>query len=235
LTSVRFHVPDAGDPNAVAARFEAELMNKLSPAAAGVAIYPARAAALQAAGGATDFGEYFVYFSFFIVVSALLLVVLFFRLGIEQRARESGLLRGVGFGPAAVRRLFLGEGGVLAAAGSLLGALVAVGYAWLLMAGLRSWWIDAVGTTALTLHVTASSLIAGGLGGMIAAIACIWWTLRSLSAISERRLLAGALSDQSSVVSGFPGRRSAGREGGSRTGGGSGFRRDPLSGSGFCV
>ncbi len=37
--------------------------------------------------------QYFVYFSFFLVVSALLLAALFFKLGVEQRAREVGLLR----------------------------------------------------------------------------------------------------------------------------------------------
>ena len=96
----------------------------------------ARAQGLQASRGATDFGEYFVYFSFFIVVSALLLVVLFFKLGIEQRVREVGLLRAVGFGPARVRRLFLHEGTLLAVMGSVLGVAGALGYAWLMMYGL---------------------------------------------------------------------------------------------------
>jgi hypothetical protein len=52
---------------------------------------------LGAARGATDFGAYFSYFSFFLVVSALLLVTLFFRLGIEQRMREIGLYRSLGY------------------------------------------------------------------------------------------------------------------------------------------
>ena len=56
-----------------------------------------RAEGLDASRGATDFGEYFTYFSFFLVVSALLLAALFFKLGVEQRAREVGLLRAVGF------------------------------------------------------------------------------------------------------------------------------------------
>ena len=43
----------------------------------------------DASRGATDFGDYFTYFSFFLVVSALLLAVLFFKLGVEQRVRES--------------------------------------------------------------------------------------------------------------------------------------------------
>ena len=62
-----------------------------------------RSRGLAASRGATDFGEYFVYFSFFLVVSALLLAALFFKLGIEQRVREVGLLRAVGFGPPDVR------------------------------------------------------------------------------------------------------------------------------------
>ena len=154
-----------------------------------------RAQGLEASRGATNFGEYFVYFSFFIVVSALLLVALFFKLGIEQRVREVGLLRAVGFGPARVRWLFLQEGVLLAVVGSLLGIVGALGYAWLMMFGLRSWWVDAVGTTALTLHVSPTSLIAGAVGGVLAAIAWIWWTLRSLGGISERSLLMGNIDD----------------------------------------
>ena len=128
-----------------------------------------RAESLSASRGATDFGEYFVYFSFFLVVSALLLASLFFKLGVEQRVREVGLLRAVGFGPRDVRRLFLGEGLLLAIAGSAIGVIGAIGYAALLMHGLRTWWVDAVGTTALTLHLTTQSLAAGALGGILAA------------------------------------------------------------------
>ena len=100
---------------------------------------------LAASRGATDFGEYFTYFSFFLVVSALLLAALFFRLGVEQRAREVGLLRAVGFSTARVRRLFAAEGLVLAVAGSVIGVAGAVAYAGAMMDGLRTWWVGAVG------------------------------------------------------------------------------------------
>jgi hypothetical protein len=134
-----------------------------------------------------------VYFSFFLVVSALVLAALFFRLGVEQRSREVGLLRAVGFGPADVRRLFLTEGLLLAVVGSAIGVLLAVGYAALMMMGLRTWWVDAVGTDALALHISGLSLAAGGIGGVATAAVCIWWTLRGLTGISERSLLAGQL------------------------------------------
>ena len=117
-----------------------------------------RGEGLAASRGATDFGEYFLYFSFFLVVSALLLVVLFFKLGVEQRVREVGLLRAVGFEPAAVRQLFLFEGLVLSIIGSVAGVVGALAYAFLIMTALGTWWVDAVGTTALTLHVAWTSL-----------------------------------------------------------------------------
>jgi hypothetical protein len=172
------------------------LERALDPLAMGLAVRDIRAESRAASRGATDFGEYFVYFSFFLVVSALLLAALFFKLGIEQRAREVGLLRAVGLGPRPVRRLFLAEGVSLAVAGSALGMLGAVGYGAILMAGLRTWWVDAVGTTALELHVTTVSLLAGAGGGVAAAAVCIWWTLRSLSSVSERSLLAGQLQSE---------------------------------------
>src|SRR2546430_13620486 len=83
----------------------------------------------------TDFGEYFTYFSFFLVFSALMLAALFFRLGVEQRAREVGLLRAVGFTTTGVRRLFLTEACVLAAIGGLLGIAGAVAYCAVMMIG----------------------------------------------------------------------------------------------------
>jgi ABC-type antimicrobial peptide transport system permease subunit len=97
------------------------------------------------------------------VISALLLTTLFFKLGIEQRIREIGLLRAVGFGPRKIRALFLSEGIVVALIGSAFGLLGAIAYAQLMMFGLRTWWVDAVGTTALKLHLSAPSLLIGEL------------------------------------------------------------------------
>ena len=81
---------------------------------------------LDASGGATDFGEYFTYFSFFLVVSALMLAALFFKLGVEQRAREVGLLRAVGFSTPACACSSPRPGAVAAGASSASsGALLA--------------------------------------------------------------------------------------------------------------
>ena len=57
--------PDGADAGALAARLRDELRTTLSPNAMGVALYPARAAALEAAQGATDFGQYLHLLQFF--------------------------------------------------------------------------------------------------------------------------------------------------------------------------
>ena len=194
VTSLRV-VPPTGPPEAVAETYRAALRSALDPLQAGFVVYPARGLALEAAAGVTDFGEYFTYFSFFLVVSALLLASLFFRLGVEQRLIEIGALRALGFDETRIRRLFWTEGAVLSIAGSLLGVAGAVGYAGLIMWGLRTWWVDAVGTTLLTLHVSPVALGAGVAGGMLAAVASIAWTLRGVAAATPRALMSGSLPD----------------------------------------
>lgn len=169
------------------------------PFASALTARHARADALAAADGTTDFGEYFVYFSFFIVVSGLLLAGLFFALAVEQRARELGLLAAVGFGAASLRRLLLGEAAVLILAGSALGILGAVGYAALIMFGLRTWWVGAVGTTLLTLHVDPLLMLAGAAGAAGAALVALMLSFRRLSQRSTRSLLTTGLASDPSV------------------------------------
>jgi len=193
LTSLRLTGPDGGDPAATLESIKQNLRATLDPDENGFSINAVRIEGLQASQGATDFGEYFVYFSFFLVIGALLLASLFFKLGIEQRLREIGTLQAVGFPASVVRSLFLREGLVLATVGSLLGVIGAVGYGELMMYGLRTFWVGAVGTTSLSLHVSALSLSIGGVGGILIALLCIVWTLRSLAHSSPRGLLTGSL------------------------------------------
>ena len=163
-----------------AIQFQEKLRNSLTPAAMGMSVLPVRAEGLAASQGATDFGEYFLYFSFFLVVSALLLASLFFKFGIEQRLREIGTLQAIGFPRSKIRNLFLAEGLVLSLVGSLLGLVGAVAYGYLILLGLRTWWVGAVGTTELTLHV-APAWLAIGVGGRPALMRVLYgvsWSRR---------------------------------------------------------
>ena len=193
LTSIRLLTDNVEDLTSTAVTYRRTLVANIDPIAAGIGVKPVRAVALRASVGATDFGEYFAYFSFFLVVSALLLVSLFFQFGIEQRLQEIGMLQAFGFPLQAIRSLFWREAIVLGVGGGLFGMVFAVGYAQVIIYGLRTWWVDAVGTTLLSLHLTPETLGAGAAGGVIAALLTIAVSLWSLKAVSPRSLLGGAL------------------------------------------
>ena len=195
-TGFRFSVGPGEDAGQLAAALQQNLQKRLAPDSQGVTITSVRALALGASSGATDFGEYFTYFSFFIVVSALLLVVLFFRLGIEQRLRQIGILRATGYSQRHLQWMFSGEAVAVSLAGGLLGIAGAVAYAHGVVYGLKTWWVGAVGTTLLETHITPGSLLIGFAGGVAASLICVVLSLRSVSRQSPRSLLGAHSLEQ---------------------------------------
>ncbi|MBI1354810.1 MAG: FtsX-like permease family protein [Acidobacteria bacterium] len=172
-------------------RFEKALLEKIDPAAYGLAFRPVKEQGLAAASGATDFSGLFIGFSLFLIVAAALLVALLFRLGVERRAREVGLLLANGFTVPQLRRLLVEEGALVTLAGCALGVPGAVAYAWLMVYGLRTWWSAAVGGSFLELHVAPLSLLDGTIGSFLLMGLSIWLAVRKLEKLSPRALLAG--------------------------------------------
>lgn len=173
--------------------FKREFLNTLKPEAMGLIFRPIKAEQLAAAAGGTDFGDFFLMFSFFLIVAAALLVAMLFRLNVEQRARQLGVLSAAGFSPASLRRMALGEGMILAALGAIIGLGGAIGYTSLIMYGLRSpkWWLGAVGTTAMTLHVEPMTLVYGFAGSLFVAFFAILWAVWRVGRAQPARLLSG--------------------------------------------
>jgi putative ABC transport system permease protein len=193
LTAVRMSVPIGTDPNSFREGFLKSFSGRLNPEQAGFSVVSIREQGLAAAQGSTDFGEYFLYFSFFLIAAAILLSSLFFKLMIEQRVREIGTLRAAGFSLRDLRRIFLCEGLVISVLGSLLGLLGSVIYGWLMVFGLRTWWIDAVGTSHIDLYVSWASLAIGAAAGILVSFGTITWTLRDLNRNSPRLAMSGIL------------------------------------------
>jgi putative ABC transport system permease protein len=167
------------------------LDEQLKPADMGMTLLPVKQNALRAASGTTPFDGLFLGFSFFLMASALMLTALLFRLGVEGRVREIGLLLATGWPPARVRRVLLGEAAIVATIGAVLGAAAGVAYAAVMVHGLNTWWVDATAAPFLELHVTPRSLAIGLLAGLAIALVTIWRSLRNLMKISTRQLLAG--------------------------------------------
>jgi ABC-type lipoprotein release transport system permease subunit len=195
VTGLRFAATSPGAAAQLAAALQDRLRQRVAADSQGVTAVPARALALQASSGATDFGEYFTYFSFFIVVSALLLVVLFFRLGIEQRLRQVGVLRATGYTERHLRWMFSAEALSVSLVGGLIGIAGALAYAHVVVHGLKTWWVGAVGTTLLEVHVDPRSLAIGFAGGVIASLLCVVLSVRTVARRSPRSLLGAQSLD----------------------------------------
>ncbi|HZK80049.1 MAG TPA: FtsX-like permease family protein, partial [Humisphaera sp.] len=178
-------------PAADADRFSKKLLAEINPASLGFVFRPIKAEQLAAASGGTDFSMFFVMFSFFLIVAAALLVAMLFRLNIEQRARQLGLMSAVGFSPRALRMLALREGMALAIVGGVIGLGGAIGYTGLIMLGLRTWWIGAVGTTSMTLHIVPLTLVYGLFASLFVAFSAIIWAVWRIGKAQPARLLAG--------------------------------------------
>ena len=174
-------------------RVQQVLLQHLDAGRRGFVFRDVKRQGLEMAAGPTDFSGLFIGFSFFLILSALLIVGLLFRLGVEKRVKEVGLLKALGYRSGQVLRRFVGEGAVLVVLGAGLGLLGGVGYCWLLMVALRTWWLAAVGTGYLFFHVTATSLLLGYLITVATALLFVWGAVVRLVKLPETVLLSGRL------------------------------------------
>ncbi len=169
------------------------LRQAIDPAAMGMSVLPVKQHGLAASGGTTPFGGLFLGFSFFLIAAAVMLVALLFQLGIQQRTSELGTLAAVGVGRRRISRLLAREGVIVAAVGATIGVAAGVLYAWLVIFGLTTWWVAAISTPFLSLHVGWPSLVIGWFVGVVVSWLAIRWSIRKLVRMSAARLLTGAI------------------------------------------
>ena len=177
LTAIRFGAGAGMSLEQTRDQFEAALVKRLSPETAGLPLIALKELGLDASNGSTDFTGLFIGLSFFIIISAVLLVSLFFRLSVAQRGSEIGILKATGYTQKAIRNRLLKEGVLLCALGSAVGSAGGLLYAAAVMAGLRNWWY--LGTSELYFHFKPQSLVMGF------AIAIVVSLLAILSAVRE--------------------------------------------------
>ncbi len=200
ITSLHIH-PQPGVPlSTLVEQFRNELLAQLDVGRVGITVDPVRRRALDAGAGTTDFGGLFIGFSFFLILSAFMLIALLFRLGAERRAKQIGLLLAVGMTPRQTANVLLIEGVLVAALASGIGLLLAGGYAWLMLAGLRTWWASAVNAPFLTLHGTITSYAVGYVASVAAGTLSVAWAVRGLTRQPPNVLLSGATQADSAIT-----------------------------------
>jgi ABC-type lipoprotein release transport system permease subunit len=204
----------------------------IDPAALGFRTVNLREQALAATNAPVDFGELFVYFSFFLIAAAAVLTGLLFTFTIEQRAAEAGLLLAVGWPVKKVRRLFLREGFVLAFIGSLAGALFAALYTKGVLHALAGVWGGATGGTRFVFAPSAGTMAIGVVSGVFVALFAMWLASRRLFKMEAAALLTGAVQHEGAAQPRSRVRESAGTLPGG--GGGRGSAR-ALTSAATCV
>lgn len=193
VTSVRFAAADRD-------QVERALLTGLRPADFGFVAQPVRAQQLAAAEGSTDFSGLFIGFSFFLICAAVALLVLLFRLSLEQRLRHIGLLTAVGFSPKRVFYVFAGEAALLSGLGVVIGLALAVAYTHAVMWALTTWWIAAVGTTHLHAWISASTLTTGGCVSFCVGLITMIVSARMFVRQQPIALLSGAMATKQTTL-----------------------------------
>ncbi|XZE54046.1 FtsX-like permease family protein [Planctomycetaceae bacterium SH139] len=192
-TSLRIDHQVAESAPALAERIVAVLRSRQTEL--GFDLLPIKAQQLAASRGTTPFDALFLSLSFFVIVAALMLVALLFRLGLQQRAAEYGVMLAVGIPGRQVSRIALVEGTLLAIPGALLGVVAGVIYALVVLWALSSWWVGAVTVPFLEFHWRWTSVLIGLFAGIVMAAVTIALTARRLRRVAIRPLLAGQIPE----------------------------------------
>jgi len=172
------------------------LLKEVDPASVGLYFQPVRARGMKAGNEATDFGQLFLGFSFFLIIAALVLMSLIFVFGVEKRSEQVGMLLAVGFPTRLVRRLLFIEGGILALLGALAGTAAGLLYTRAMIYGLATIWHVAVSGSSIQFYAKLSTLLTGALAAMAVSLITIWLTLRKQVSRPAHELLVGELKWQ---------------------------------------
>ncbi len=163
----------------------------------GFQMIPIRHRLLTAASGTTPFDSLFLALSFFVIVSGLILAWLLFRLGIEQRADQLGLLASCGWTTSRILSFLAWEALLLSTLGGLLGVVLGWLYANAMIAGLKTFWVGAIATPFLEFQARWTSLLIGYISGAAITWLTTTFSVFRLIKLAPLQLLRGRVSPDS--------------------------------------
>lgn len=146
----------------------------IDPGDLGMSVEPIRDLGVKAAQNGTDFSGLFLGLSIFILAASVILTTLLFRLNMETRSAEVGLLAALGFREKQVRTLFLWEGFTVALSGGIIGLIFSVFYTSGIFRILNTLWYDIVRTDVLLIKIHPVSLFAGLVISMLVSLGVIY-------------------------------------------------------------
>jgi putative ABC transport system permease protein len=196
LTAIRF--PDSGQDEAALRK---EILSQLMLADIGLVPRDFKKDADAAAKGSVDFGGLFIGLSMFLIAAALVFAALLFLFTLERRSSQVGLLLAIGWTTKQVRRALLGEAGVIAMLGSVVGLAGGAAYTKLALAGLKGAWSGAAQGLPLIYSASIGTQIGAAIGSILIVLLTLWWTSRKMFSKSPRELWSG---DEASALASAP-------------------------------
>jgi len=193
-TSVRIAKKQGQELQQTENEFRKQFLEDLSISRLGLTILPVKYQGLQAAQGTMDFTVLFIAFSFFVIVAAAVLITLLFRLGIETRVKQIGLFSAVGFSSRKIQQILLAEGLIVATLGTVFGLFLAVLYGSVMIYGLKTWWIGAIGSKFLLVDIEPTSLALGAMISLVVAVPGMWLGVRAMLKINPKDRLRGVMT-----------------------------------------
>jgi ABC-type lipoprotein release transport system permease subunit len=166
-----------------------QLRQNLKADDAGLVLHNLRADAKESVESPVDFGQLFMGFSFFVIAAILAITGMLFTFSIEQRSRQIGLFRALGWKPRKIKFVFWSEGLSVGIIGSVIGVFLASFYGKGILELLSGDWSGAVSGASFDYDATLTSLIIGGACSALICFFSMIWSTRKLFKYEPRELL----------------------------------------------
>ncbi|MDR0835381.1 MAG: ABC transporter permease [Tannerella sp.] len=148
-------------------------LSGLQPSMTGIQVIHPKEAGLKAAQSGIDFTSLFLALGFFIIISAVLLMIVPLSEMIFQRRNELSLLSALGFSKKRITGLLWRESSRVVIGASFLGVIAGMLYTVLTIMLLNTLWKGAVHSDGFTFYSSAGTLIAGLIIGAGIALAVL--------------------------------------------------------------
>ena len=172
FTSIRF-TDTIHDKNAI----DSLVLSRLNPKDVSISAQEIKAKSHTAAQTGVDFGELFLSLSFFVLMAAVFLTVLLFKLNLNSRKAESGLFIALGFSRKQILKLRFQENIFPVFIASFFGIIAGIFFNQLMLRAMNSVWIDMVRTSMMQTKIVPTTLVIGGLSGFLLSLLSIYFVL----------------------------------------------------------
>ena len=152
----------------------------------GMQVIHPREVGMNAAVGGVDFASLFLSLGFFIILSAILLMLVPLSEMIFRRKGDITLWSSLGYSNKRISRILWMESAPVVLLSSLLGVIAGILYAWLVLALLGTLWKGATQTGGFIIHPDLTLIFTGLITGIVLSMLLLWITIaRSIKNLNK--------------------------------------------------